>query len=56
MAESKLWQRISTILTTEQFEEFVLPHLQLGTRGPQPKLDLYVMFNYTLKLLYLGCQ
>ncbi len=56
MAESKPWQGIPTNLTPEQFEEFVLPHLKIGTRGPQPKLDLYVMFNYILKLLYLGCQ
>ncbi len=40
----------------EQFQEFVLPHLKMGTRGPQPKLELHVIFNYILKLLYLGCQ
>ena len=56
MAESKPWQAIPTQLTIEQFEEFVLPHLHSGTRGPQPKLDLHVTFNYILKLLYLGCQ
>ena len=28
----------------------------MGSRGPQPKLDLYTIFNYILKLLYLGCQ
>jgi transposase len=43
-------------LTLEQFEEFVLPHLHLGSRGPQPKLSLHAIFNYILKLLYLGCQ
>ena len=56
MAASKSWQGIPTNLTKEQFEEFVLPHLKRGTRGPQPKLSLHVMFNYILKLLYLGCQ
>jgi transposase len=43
-------------LTVEQFEEFVLPHLHIGSRGPQPKLSLHTIFNYILKLLYLGCQ
>jgi transposase len=43
-------------LTLEQFEEFVLPHLHLGSRRPQPKLSLHAIFNYILKLLYLGCQ
>jgi hypothetical protein len=33
-----------------------LPHLPIGSRGPQPKLSLHVIFNYILKLLYLGCQ
>jgi transposase len=56
MAQSQLWQRIPTSLTLEQFEEFVLPHLHIGSRGPQPKLSLHTIFNYILKLLYLGCQ
>jgi transposase len=56
MAQSQSWQGIPTHLTLEQFEEFVLPHLHIGSRGPQPKLSLHVIFNYILKLLYLGCQ
>ena len=27
-----------------------------GSRGPAPKLSLHAIFNYILKLLYLGCQ
>ena len=56
MPQTQQWQGISTQLTLEQFEEFVLPHLHMGSRGPQPKLTLHVIFNYILKLLYLGCQ
>ena len=56
MAQSQSRQGIPTSLTLEQFEEFVLPHLHIGSRGPQPKLSLHVIFNYILKLLYLGCQ
>jgi transposase len=56
MTQSQLWQRIPTSLTLEQFEEFVLPHLPDGSRSPQPKLSLHAIFNYILKLLYLGCQ
>lgn len=56
MPQTQQWQGIPTQLTQEQFEEFVLPHLHLGSRGPQPKLSLHVIFNYILKLLYLGCQ
>jgi len=56
MAQSQSRQGIPTHLTLEEFEEFVLPHLHIGRRGPQPKLALHVIFNYILKLLYLGCQ
>ena len=55
MAHAQYRQGIPTHLTLEQFEEFVLPHLHTGW-GPQPKLALHVIFNYILKLLYLGCQ
>ncbi len=47
---------IPTQLTLAQFNEFVLPSLTTGTRGPRPKLDLYKIFNYILKFLYMGCQ
>lgn len=56
MAQSQPWHRIPTNLTLEEFNEFVLPHLPKGSRGPQPKLSLHKIFNYILKLLYTGCQ
>jgi transposase len=56
MVQSQQWHWIPTHLTLKQFEEFVLPHLHMGRRGPQPKLSLHTIFNYILKLLYLGCQ
>ena len=55
MPQTHQWQWIPTHLTLEQFEEFVLPHLHLGSRGPQPKLSLHTIFNYILRLLYTGC-
>lgn len=56
MAQSQSRQEIPTYLTLQQFNEFVLPHLHIGSRGPHPKLSLHRIFNYILKLLYLGCQ
>ncbi|MEL7079001.1 MAG: hypothetical protein AAGM46_24145 [Cyanobacteria bacterium J06582_2] len=56
MPQAQSWNWIPTHLSFEQFEEFVLPHLPIGSRGPQPKLSLHIIFNYILKLLYLGCQ
>jgi hypothetical protein len=56
MAKSQGWQRIPTRLSAEQFEQFVLPHLSTGSRDPAPKVSLHALFNYILRLLYVGCQ
>jgi len=56
MAESRCWQGISTKLSLEQFDEFVLPCLSVGRRGPPPTLALHKLFNYILQALYMGCQ
>jgi transposase len=56
MTGNACWQAIPTKLSLEQFEEFVLPHLSRGRRGPPPTLSLHKIFNYILQLLYMGCQ
>src|ERR1700721_3013043 len=56
MGKRACWREIPTELSFERFEEFILPHLTVGRRGPAPKLSLHALFNYILKLLYLGCQ
>jgi transposase len=56
MAASRRKLAIPTQLGLGLFEQFVLPHLSVGGRGPPPKLSLHKIFNYILQLLYLGCQ
>jgi transposase len=56
MAGSQRGQAIPTQLSVVQFEQFVLPHLSVGSRGPAPKLGLHKIFNYILRLLYMGCR
>jgi transposase len=56
MAGSQRGQAIPTQLGSAQFEQFVLPHLSVGSRGPAPKLSLFKIFNYILRQLYMGCQ
>ncbi len=56
MAGSQAGQAIPTQLDRGLFEQFVLPHLSIGRRGPAPKLSLFKIFNYILRLLYMGCQ
>jgi transposase len=56
MAASRHGQAIPTQLGLALFEQFVLPHLSIGRRGPALKLSLFKIFNYILQQLYLGCQ
>jgi transposase len=56
MTKSVQSQGIPTELSLAQFGQFVLPHLTVGSRGPAPKVSLHALFNYILKLLYIGCQ
>jgi hypothetical protein len=39
-----------------QFHGFVLPHLTRGHHGPVPGFPLGKIFNYILKVLFLGGQ
>ena len=50
------YNKIPTTLSENEFNEFVLPHLKKGTRGPSKKISFFKLFNYILKLMYTGCQ
>jgi transposase len=56
MAQIQPRQGIPTKLSKAQFEQFILPHLSKGRRGPATTLSFHAIFNYILHLLYLGCQ
>jgi hypothetical protein len=56
MAKRQPRQGIPTNLSVAQFEQFVLPHLSKGSRGPAKKLSFHAIFNYILRLFHLGCQ
>ena len=56
MSRSKKYQSIPTFLKEDEFNEFVLPYLTRGSRGPSSKLSFYKLFNYILKLMHTGCQ
>lgn len=47
---------IPTSLTLSEFNEYILPHLSQGSRGPKTKIPLYKIFSYILKVLYTGVQ
>jgi hypothetical protein len=54
MAGSQRGQAIPTQLGLVQFEQFVLPHLSVGSRGPAPKLGLFKTFNYIFATALYG--
>ncbi|SMG62067.1 transposase [Cedecea sp. NFIX57] len=56
MARSQAGQAIPVQLTFLQFQEFIFPHQVAPRRGPAPKISSFKIFNYILRILYLGCQ
>jgi len=56
MANSKRYRSIPVKLNKEEFNQFVLPHLTKGSRGPATKLSFLRLFNYILNLMHTGCQ
>ena len=56
MPRTRRYNKIPTYLRENEFNEFVLPYLKKGTRGPDRKLPFLKLFNYILKLMHTGCQ
>ena len=56
MLRTRRYNKIPTVLKENEFNEFVLPYLKKGTRGPDKKLPFFKLFNYILKLMHTGCQ
>lgn len=56
MKRKRQYNRIPTALSENEFNEFVLPHLKKGSRGPDKKISFYKLFNYILMLMHTGCQ
>lgn len=56
MAKNKQYRTIPTKLTKNEFNEFILPHLTGGSRGPGTKISFYRIFSYILTLMHTGCQ
>jgi len=50
------FKAIPTSLSIEEFNEFILPHLSEGERGPKTKIALHKIFSYILTVLYTGMQ
>lgn len=50
------YKSIPTYLTETKCNEFILPHLSKGKRGPECSIPLYKVFNYVLKFMHTGVQ
>ena len=53
---SFVYHRIPTQVSRQDFNRSIAPHLKRPTKGPQPKLSLYKIFNYILYVLPTGIQ
>ena len=47
---------IPTKLKEEEFNDFFLPHLKEGTRGPEKKRNSYELFGYIMRVLSTGMK
>lgn len=56
MAGKRQYNKIPVALNENEFNQFVLPRLKKGSRGPDKKISFYKLFNYILKLMHTGCQ
>ena len=56
MNKTRRFNKIPTVLSENEFNEFALPHLNKGARGPRKKLSFFKLFNYILHLMHTGCQ
>ena len=50
------YNTLPTHVTRNEFNQFIKPHLSMGTRGTKPKLSSYRIFNHVLYILHTGCQ
>jgi len=50
------YNSIAVKLSEKEFNQFVLPYLEKGSREPEKKISYFKIFNYILKLMHTGCQ
>lgn len=53
---SLVFNHLPKKVTCRDFNRYIKPHLKQGTRGPDPKVSFYKIFNYILYVLHTGIQ
>lgn len=51
-----VYNQLPKRVSLKHFNRYILPHLSKGKRGPKPKISLFKIFNYILKVLRTGMQ
>jgi len=54
--EKKEYNILPVRVSQKDFNQYILPYLSKGKRGPEPKISYYKIFNYILYILHTGCQ
>ena len=50
------YNEIPKQVSRKDFNKYISPHLRKRTKGPNPKLSFYKIFNYILYVLHTGIQ
>lgn len=50
------YKHLPVKVSRKNFNQYILPLLSLGKRGPKPNISLYKIFNYILYVLHTGIQ
>jgi len=54
--QDSLKKKLPVKVSREDFNKYIKPCLSQGTRGPNPKISHYKIFNYILYVLHTGIQ
>lgn len=51
-----MYNKLPKQVTRREFNQYIKPHLSVGTRGPETKISTYKIFNHILYVLHTGMQ
>jgi len=56
VTNDQITTKIPVKLSVEDFNQYILPYLSSGSRGPKTKIPYFKIFHYIMKVLYTGMQ
>jgi len=50
------YNKLPIKVSQNDFNQYILPYISKGRRGPDPKISYYKIFNYIIYVLHTGIQ